>query len=376
MLCLLLLPWTAPATAAQRVVYGFHDAFPPFTYLDKGKPSGFELELLQAALQGSDYVLDPRPMPWDRILVSLGSTGVHVTSGMARTPQRERAYLFTERHSIPLVSRLFQRTDKVIRSRPQLLHAPVAARRDSLYQNDLERLGFKNVELFPDQNAPMLALRDGRVEAFCTGDKLGYYHARLDGLANISATGQPLRSTLLYYALRRDQVALRDAIDTGLERLWLSGQFDRIYRKWFVPEPDEPQIARLLAMAREGADKSYAPYSLLHRGAAVLTRSGRYYAAGDMENGLARLTTSALTIAVQMAVSQGDTDIMLALSLSPEGRAQPPSASERRLLYQFGRGVLVLMEPEAKVYETRMVAELLPYTESFSPWNRERPGAW
>jgi cytidine deaminase len=37
-----------------------------------------------------------------------------------------------------------------------------------------------------------------------------------------------------------------------------------------------------------------------------------------------------------------------------------PSASDRQFLYEFGRGILALIEPEKGVYEERMLSELLP----------------
>lgn len=367
----LTLAVAAPTPAAVKVFYGFHENFPPFSYLENGQPAGFEVELLQAAMQGSEYVLQPRPMNWESILISLNSGGVHVASGMVKTQQREQAYLFTSSPSIPLFTRIFQNTQAGIQNLQELNGAKASVKRDSLYQYDLERLRRFDIQLFDSQKQALEALWDGGAQLTCTADKIGYHVIQSNNFSGLSATGEPLRVTFLRYALRRDQRALRDAIDKGLERLRRSGVYDRIYRKWFVPELDDRDVAKLLQMAKEGADKSYVPYSLKPQGAAVSTRSGRYYAAGVIENGDPKLTQSALAVAVQKAASQGDTDIRAAVSLSADGRAIPPTANDRRLLYQFGRGVLVITEPDPGEYVSRMITELLPYPEQFSAWKQK-----
>lgn len=354
--------------AKQQVTYGFHNNFPPFSYLENGKPAGFEVELLEAALRTSDYQLRLRPMTWESILIELSSGALQVTSGMAPTPQRRKAYLFAETPNIELVTRIFQRTDATIKSFKGLTGARASVKRDSLYQIDLENLGNIQVLLFNSQLQAMQALWNGQVQAFCSADKIGYYYRRTANLTGIAATGAPLRITELHYAVSKNQGPLRDAIDAGLQALRESGQYDRIYRKWFVQELAESEAAKLIALAKEGADRSYIPYTLSPQGAAVLTRSGRYYAAGQVESGLSRLNAGALTVAVQKAVSAGDTDIRAAVVVGPDGHVQVPPANERRLLFQFGRGVLVLTEPDPKEYVVRMITELLPFPQEFSPW--------
>lgn len=369
-----LLLSAAASRAAETVYYGFHPDFPPFSYLENGQPAGFEVELLQAALQGSDYRLQPKAMAWDTILIRLRTRGLHVTSGMAKTPQREQAYLFTSSPSVTLTTFIFQNTSAAIQSLEELRHSKAAVKRDSLYQRDLERLDLFDIKLFDSQQQAMEALWAGNVQALCTADKIGHFIARSGNFSGISATGSPLRTTSLYYALRKDQQALRQAIDKGLERLVRSGAFGRIYRKWFVPTLETRQQQRLIQRAKEGADDSYVPYTLKARGAAVLSRSGRFYAGGLIEVGDPKLNRSPLTVALQRAASKGDTDILAAVSLSSQGRAIPPTADERRLLYQFGRGVQVVIEPEIGSFAVKLISELLPSPDEFAPWIPEKPG--
>ncbi len=365
---ILLLP-TCTHAAKKQVFYGFHQAFPPLSYVENGQAKGFDLDLLHAALEGSDFEVIPRPMPWEQVLLGLRQGGIHLTSGMASTPTREQAFLFSERPSVPMVTRLYQQPKGALMSFAALKGKRVSVRRDSLYQYELQNLGLHlDIRLFPSHLQALQALFNGEVLAFAGGDRIAEHLIQTNSLHGICATGQPLSVTMLHYALRHDQEDLKNALDKGLNRLWYSGNYDTLFRKWFVRELQEAEVTKLLAMAREGANTSYVPYTMKPSGAAVLTASGRFYAAGAVENGLPVLNSSALRVAVQRAVSSGDTDLRAALCLSSEGRVVPPDADDRQLLLQFGRGVLVVTEPSPKRYEVRMAPELLPRKDGFTPW--------
>lgn len=369
-LALCLLPPAALHARTVQVLYGFHDSFPPLSYVENGQAKGFDLELLRLALEGSEYEVAPRPLPWEQVLLGLRQGGIHITSGMARTPAREQVFLFSERPSVPMVTRVYQQTKGAFLGLEGLKGKRVSVRRDSLYQYELQNLGpHLDIRLFPSHLQALQALFNGEVLAFGGGDRIAEHLIRRHNLHGISATGPPLAVTMLHYALRPDQEDLRQALDKGLNRLWYSGNYDTLYRKWFVRELQEAEVARLLSLAREGANASYMPYSLQANGAAVLSASGRYYAAGAVENGLPRLNSSALRVAVLRAVSSGDTDLRAALCLSSEGRVTPPDADDRRLLLEFGRHVLVVTEPSPRNYETRMIPELLPKKDGFDPWD-------
>ena len=43
-----------PGETGQNVIYVFDEDYPPYTYLEKGAPSGFDIDILKAALQGKE----------------------------------------------------------------------------------------------------------------------------------------------------------------------------------------------------------------------------------------------------------------------------------------------------------------------------------
>jgi cytidine deaminase len=160
--------------------------------------------------------------------------------------------------------------------------------------------------------------------------------------------------------VNREEPELLKLINDGMLEVMRNGEYDRIYRKWFVPELLPEERAELIKQATAAAINAYAPYSRVPVGAAVLTRSGKIFTGCNVENPMLNLTGTALRTATLKAVSEGDIGIRAVVSVGPDGRLLSPSASDRQFLYEFGRGILALIEPEKGVYEERMLSELLP----------------
>jgi cytidine deaminase len=72
-----------------------------------------------------------------------------------------------------------------------------------------------------------------------------------------------------------------------------------------LEDPDRELVER----AQEASVHAYAPYSLFAVGAAVRSRSGRIYAAANLENASSGLTICAEAAALSLANSAGDLDI-------------------------------------------------------------------
>jgi cytidine deaminase len=358
--CAALLCARAAPAQEMKVLYGFDREFPPFSYERDGEPTGFDIELLNAVLKNQNVKIIHKPMDWERVQMALSAGEIHVTSGMAKTENRQLLYLFSERPTMSLKVKLFTKTRDRVGNVSQLRGKKVAVEKGSLYQRILEGFGGLNVKLFTNKSNAIKALYRGEVEAYGGADKTAYYIIRQLGLENISAVGTPLHVTNIYYAANRDQAELMRLINDGMRRVIENGTYNDLFRKWFVPELTKDEQNRLIQAATSAAVNAYAPYSQTQIGAAVLSMSGNMYTGCNIENGLAQLNASALEVALYNAVSSGETEIKATVTILPDGRAMPPTAVERQLLYEFGREVQVITEPEAGQYQVRTIPELLP----------------
>ncbi len=367
LLLALLVVFPGPETAQAQVQeikinYGFSREFPPFSYERDGEPAGFEVELLQAVLSEVENLeITMKPLDWIQVQMDLSDGVIELTTGMARTEQRMLLYDFSDQPTVSIKVRLFTQTTNRISNPTQLRGRRVAVKEGSLYQRVLEEIGGMNIKLYPTESEALKALYNGDVDAFCGADKTAIYTIRHLGLTGISPVGTPLDITDLHFAVNRDQQWLLDAVNLGMRRVVENGEYDALYRKWFVVEMDETEQNQLIQAASEAAINAYAPYSQTPIGAAVLGMSGATYTGCNVENGVSGFSATALTVAVHNAVNSGETDIRAAVAVAPDGSLITPTAEERRLLQEFGRGILVLTEPEPGRFVVRTIAELLPY---------------
>jgi cytidine deaminase len=133
-----------------------------------------------------------------------------------------------------------------------------------------------------------------------------------------------------------------------------------------LSRPPERRIEELLGAAREARERAYAPYSGFNVGAAVLADDGRIFAAPNVENASYGVSLCAERGAVHKAVSEGAGRLeAVAVVASGEGHTWPCGAC-RQVLYEFGRGDLVVIsEAPGGGREQHPLADLLP--NAFGP---------
>ncbi|MDR3073689.1 MAG: transporter substrate-binding domain-containing protein [Deltaproteobacteria bacterium] len=362
-----LAAWPSPAETAQqplRVVYGFDREFPPFSFEDPGgKPVGFEVELLEAVFKNS-ATLVLRPLQWDLIPVELAAGNITVTSGMVKTEERSKLFQFAARPSFVLQIRLFTKTVNRYPNLTFLRGQRVSVEQGSYQHRLLENFGGINIKPFKDKINPLKALYNEEVEAYCGPVQNAYYYMNKLNYGGISTLGTPLGITELRFAVNRDRGDIARMLDAGLRQLAESGEYDRIYRKWFVRDLTADESLKLLNMAKEGTLSAYTPYTRQTRGAALLTATGQLYRGSAVENANKALSVSALTAALTSAVGNGDLEIRAAICVDADGKTVPLSLAELTLLNEFGRGILSLNFNEGGLIEGRMVSELLPAAQA------------
>lgn len=362
-LLLSLLAFVVQADA-RRIVYVFDADFPPHTWVRNGEVRGFDVDLLRLVLEGSDTELELRPMQWGDAQQALAEGRVHITSGMAKTPERLERYVFSDLPVADFKLSLFVPQGSPVRNLRDLARDRVATQRGSLYQKVLEERGFTPI-LYETEAEALIAVARGDADAFLGAEKTVWFNIREHRLIGLMPVATPLRVSSLYFVMRRDDPELHALIDRGLRRAVADGSYNRLYREWFVPELTAEETRFLLAAAREAAYHAYAPYSGFQVGAAVMTHGGRIYTGANVENALLGYSESAMKVAILKAVSEGDSHIRAAVNYLPDGRAGAPAAAERQILHEFAPGALVVMGDQDEGYRTVTVTELLPFAFSF-----------
>lgn len=135
-------------------------------------------------------------------------------------------------------------------------------------------------------------------------------------------------------------------------------------------KPSADVTADLVAAARKGRKRAYAPYSNFHVGAAVLA-GGRVFIGANIENASYPLSVCAERNAVAAAVVAGKTSIEAVAVVADDAEPTPPCGGCRQVLHEFGPGMLVIAESDTGRRAEWVLSSLLPAAFDSASLTRE-----
>lgn len=156
------------------------------------------------------------------------------------TPERAQNLLFSEGYLNTFYAFVVPAKSADVAALEQLKGKTISLNRGSAYdkwaQENAEKYGFK-VESFGTNADAVQALISGRADVHMSGNTVAAFSV-------VKATGQIKLATLKVdqglvwgAAFRKDDHALRNAVDEAIECLKIDGTLARLYEKWFGHKP-------------------------------------------------------------------------------------------------------------------------------------------
>lgn len=235
-----------PEPGPPRVVrFLTDDNYPPFHFAGPdGALTGFSVELARAVCEKLGWTCTIQPRRFDTLLDSLGEgRGDVLAAAMNLTPAiRER---FAASHLYFRAPARFVTTRGNTRAAldGESLHGRrVAVVSGTAHQAFLDKLmPFVQRRETSNLNAAVAALRSGDAEyVFGDGTALALLIAASGG--ELAFSGGPYLESRYFgegvaFLLRKDDPALKRAIDYALQRLWDDGSYSRLYLRFFPVSP-------------------------------------------------------------------------------------------------------------------------------------------
>ncbi len=351
---------TSKGAIEKTLTLVFDKDWPPFSYVENGSSKGFLIDVASAVADAVGIKIVPCPVLWSDAQEQLLHGKADLITGIGKSQERLKKYEFADVPSANIAVKLFVPQDVSI---PSIAYfkGTLNIEKGSLYSK-IVKTRYPDIPqaLFPTERDSIIALARGEGEGCVGADLAMYYYVRKEGIKNIKGVGTPVELINIYFAARKGNEKAMSLWNRGFAKIKMSGKYDQLYRKWFVKELGGNEITRLIQAASEARTFAYAPYSHYTVGAAVLTASGKIYTGCNVENALSGLTASAVKVAVYKAVSRGETEIIAVANVLADGRLAAPTADERQIIYEFGKGILVILKEDSE-YITKTIAELLPY---------------
>lgn len=216
-------------------VVGLDDTFAPMGFRNnKGEIVGFDIDLAKEVSRRMGVKAVFVPCDWDGILFNLRSKKIDaIWNGLTITETRAKQIAFSDPYfnddQIILVK------GKNIKTLDDLKNKNIGLQMGSSAYFALENSPLakevKDIKKYPSNVEALLDLEAGRTDAVVMDSVVAKYY--ISKKPEFRILGQPLKKEKIAVGLRKNDIALRNEINSTLTEIKNDGTFNKIYVKWF-----------------------------------------------------------------------------------------------------------------------------------------------
>jgi PAS domain S-box-containing protein len=234
-LLLILLTFTAvQATGRPKIIVGGDQANPPYEFIENGKPTGFNIELIRAVSETLGFDVEFRLGPWSKVRQELEQGKIDALAGMYYSPQRSQRLDFSLPHTM-VTPAIFVRQGSPIQSLEDIKGKEVIVQQGDVIHDYLRDTGVtSHIVTVTNPADELRLLASGRHDCALMPSRFqGEYLKRTLRLTDLRAISTDLPQFRYCFAVRKGNQELRYRLDEGLNILKVNGRYQDIYEKWF-----------------------------------------------------------------------------------------------------------------------------------------------
>ncbi|UCD71757.1 MAG: amino acid ABC transporter substrate-binding protein [Syntrophobacterales bacterium] len=213
------------------------DPYPPYQYMEGGIIRGIDHDIIAASFEEHGIDMITRLFPWDECIKMLKEDKADGIFQIVRTPERERAYIFSKtlRNARTVICRRTEDTMSFVEDinfSEQLKKYRVGVVKGYSYNPLIDRLGEPSRMEVDSQEALLTGLRRGEFDLIVIDWGVAKYLANkmeirgIDKLEGYEITRQ------LYVAFQRNRNHIADLFNSGLDRVKEKGIYDGIFERY------------------------------------------------------------------------------------------------------------------------------------------------
>jgi len=224
---------------------GTDATYPPFEMVNTatGLPEGYDIDIISAVCRENEWTPEFIITPFDGIISGLKSKKYDVViSAMTITPQRQAIVDFTQPYYLAGQIVAVPLYDTTIKSVENLKGRRVGVQLGTTGERMAKSLTGLSVYSFDNIGAAFIDMENGQIDAVLNDFPTTMEYIRLKGRAK--TVGELLSTEYYGIAVRKGDFELLSKIDAALIGIRTSGEYDRLYQKYFpmtdsasFPEP-------------------------------------------------------------------------------------------------------------------------------------------
>src|SRR5512136_576032 len=228
------LATAAPAAERQKLIVGGDHENPPYEFIENGRPTGFNVELMRAVADAVGADVEIRLGPWSQVRSDLEQGKIDALAGMYYSEDRSRLVDFSVPHTL-VTAGLFVRRDSPVRTIDDMKGKEVIVQKGDAMDDYLRKEGTASriIEVKDPADALRL-LASGRHDCALMPSRFqGEYLLKSLGITNVRAMSADLPQLRYCFAVKKGNTPLKYRLDEGLNILKVNGKYKEIYDKWF-----------------------------------------------------------------------------------------------------------------------------------------------
>ncbi|MBN2429379.1 MAG: transporter substrate-binding domain-containing protein [Deltaproteobacteria bacterium] len=234
---------TQEIPSIRPLVIGGDHNYPPFEYLDdKGRPTGFNVELIRAVARQTGLNIEIHLGPWSEIREALLNGEIDAIQGMFYSPERGSKFNFSSPYTVNHCIAVARKDSGPPPTKlDDLKGKRIVVQNGDIMHDFLVKNGFKDlISVVDSQEAALLELARGNFDYALVSRLTALYWIKKKGWENLALGQKPLFSPEYCYAVPHNSRALLAQFNEGLKILEDSGEYRRIRDKWLGIYEDSP----------------------------------------------------------------------------------------------------------------------------------------
>ncbi len=233
---------TGPAgIVGGKITVASNIAYPPFEFSPRGRPSGFDIDLMNEIAKRESLEVEYQNVQFDSLLRGLNTDLFDAAiSAMTITKQREEQIDFSEPY-FNADQALLATGDSKVRSIADLADAPVGVQAGSTGQIEAQELldngQIGEIKPYRTISEAFTALREGEVEGVIY-DISAAHKKVVEGDGEIEFV-EPVPTGEQYGIAFPKDSPLVDPVNEALAEIKDDGTYEKLYKKWIGMPPEE-----------------------------------------------------------------------------------------------------------------------------------------
>lgn len=213
---------------------GNHD-YPPYELLDKKNiPTGFSVDLLKAIEKTMGLNISIELAPWNQVRPELEAGKIDGLAAMSYSKEREKKVNFSTPY-LYITYDTFIRKNSNIKSIEDIKNKKVIVVNGDIMHDYLINNKITDYIIpVKDYQTALRLLSAGEYDCALLNKIQGEFTINEFNLSNLTPVGEAIQTQELCFAIKKDNPQLLAQINDGLQIVKSTGEYDRIYDKWFA----------------------------------------------------------------------------------------------------------------------------------------------